>query len=250
MLCSEPDARSAGSPSRWKEIPILKRIILLRRRPGLTRAEMLHYWQHTHAPLAMQYPEWFESTQRYTQNHLGGQLAGAPFDFDGMVESWQRPAGAVGRSFPDTEAYRTVVGPDERMFVDRASSLLFFVNEQVLAPRVAPAKVLTFVARSPGIAADDFASRWLQKGDVCAGGHVRNLVVPGSMRVIGAPDAPLPFTIDGIEERRYGSEGEAAKAIAAEHGRQARGAGPAQALATIIAREVTLYDRDLAARQQ
>lgn len=227
---------------------MLKRIILLRRKPGLTRAEMLHYWQHVHAPLAMQFPAWFESTQRYTQNHIGEQLEGAPFDFDGMVESWQRPADAVGRSvprsFPDTEAYRTVVGPDELKFVDRGASILFFVNEQVTALRVAPVKVLTFIARSPGIAADDFASRWMQAEDVCDGGHVRNLVVPGSMKVIGAPEAPVPFTIDGIEERRYDSVDEAAQAIAAGHTRLIDGPYLALVLASIIVREVTLYDRD------
>jgi hypothetical protein len=225
---------------------MLKRIILLRRKPGLTRSEMLHYWQHTHAPLAMQFPAWFESTQRYTQNHIGEQLEGAPFDFDGMVESWQRSTGAVGRSFPDTEAYRTVVGPDELKFVDRSTSILFFVNEHLLAPRVAPVKVLTFVARAPGIAAEAFASAWLQPGEACAGGHVRNLVVPGSMKVIGAPDAPVPFTIDGIEERRYDSEGEAGQAIAAGRSRPLDGANLAQVVASIVVREVTLYDRSLA----
>lgn len=227
---------------------MLKRIILLRRKPGLTRAEMLHYWQHVHAPLAMQYPAWFESTQRYTQNHLGEQLAGAPFDFDGMVESWQRPAGTVGRSFPDTEAYRTVVGPDELKFVDRASSLLFFVNEQVLAPRTAPLKLLTYVARAAGIGAEAFAADWGRPQRICPGGHVRNLVVPGSLKVIGAPQAPPPFTIDGVEERRFDSVEAARQALDDDASGARADERQVQRLASVMAREVTLYDRGVPAQ--
>ena len=225
---------------------MLKRIILLRRKAGLVRAEMLYYWQHVHAPLAMQFPEWFESTQRYTQNHLAEQLSGDPFDFDGMVESWQRPAADTAnsklRSFPDTEAYRTVVGPDELKFVDRASSLLFFVNEQVLAPRAGAVKVLRFVTRREGVSADDFGARWLaQPVPAVAGGLVRNVMVPGSMRVIGAPDAPVPFEVSGIEERRFDSP-EAAKAGVAALQDDA----VARTLACVVSREVNLYDRNSA----
>lgn len=239
---------------------MLKRIILLRRKPDLSRADMLHYWQHTHAPLAMQYPEWFESTHRYTQNHIGEQVCGGPFDFDGMVESWQRPAGSVGRSFPDTQAYREVVGPDELKFVDRAASVLFFVNERVLAPREGNIKVLTFLARRAEMSAEDFSARWLDSGAAAARqargfwsrvrGHVQNVVVPGSLRVIGDPAAPLPFQVDGMEELRFRSieamrEAFAPDALAA---REAALRTFGEPIASIVAREVTLYDRDAPVR--
>lgn len=225
---------------------MLKRIILLRRKAGLARADMLHYWQNVHAPLAMQFPEWFESTQRYTQNHLADQLSGSVFDFDGMVESWQRPAADTAnsklRSFPDTEAYRTVVGPDELKFVDRASSLLFFVNEHVLAPRAGAVKVLRFVTRRERVAADDFGARWVgQPAAAVAGGLVRNVTVPGSMKVIGAPDAPVPFEVSGIEERRFESLVAAKAGIAALQDDEV-----AKTLACVVSREVNLYDRDSA----
>jgi hypothetical protein len=227
---------------------MLKRIILLRRKAGLARAEMLHYWQHVHAPLAMQFPEWFESTQRYTQNHLADQLSGDSFDFDGMVESWQRPAADTAnsklRSFPDTEAYRTVVGPDELKFVDRASSLLFFVNEHVLQPRAGAVKVLRFVTRREGISAADFGARWVAMPAAgLAGGLVRNVTVPGSMKVIGAPDAPPPFEVSGIEERRYDSLEAAKAAVAALKDDDA-----SRTLACVVSREVNLYDRNAAVR--
>ena len=223
---------------------MLKRIILLRRKAGLARAEMLHYWQNVHAPLAMQFPEWFESTQRYTQNHLADQLSGDAFDFDGMVESWQRPAADMAnsklRSFPDTEAYRTVVGPDELKFVDRASSLLFFVNEHVLAPRAGAVKVLRFVKRRAGITAEDFGARWVSPpASAVAGGLVRNVTVPGSMRVIGAPDAPVPFEVSGIEERRFDSLEAAKVGVAA-----LQDDAVAKTLACVVSNEVNLYDRD------
>lgn len=223
---------------------MLKRIILLRRKAGLARAEMLHYWKNVHAPLAMQFPEWFESTQRYTQNHLAEQLSGDVFDFDGMVESWQRPAADTAnsklRSFPDTEAYRTVVGPDELKFVDRASSLLFFVNEHVLAPRAGAVKVLRFVQRREGVSVEDFGARWVaQSAAPVSGGLVRNVTVPGSMRVIGAPDAPVPFEVSGIEERRFDSLEAAKVGVAA-----LQDDAVARTLACVVSREVNLYDRE------
>lgn len=235
---------------------MMKRILLLKGKPGLSRSEMLHYWQHTHAPLAMQFPEWFESTERYTQNHIGEQLRGEPFDFDGMVESWQRPAGAVGRSFPDSKAYAEVVGPDELNFVDRAASMLLFVEERPLIERTGAVKVFTFLARRAGITSGEFGERWLASHAAAVQklpgfwarvkGYVQNLVVPGSMKVIGKPGAPPLFVVDGFEEMRFDS-GDAMSAALASKDYAALEADQlafcAPAIASIVVREVPLYDR-------
>ena len=237
---------------------MLKRIILLRRKDGLSRSDMLSYWQHKHAPLAMQSPEWFDSTERYTQNHIGEQVGGGPFDFDGMVESWQRPAGTVGRSFPDTKAYKEVVGPDELKFVDRESSVLFFVNERVLIERMQGVKVLSFVAGRPEIDSEAFSARWLawhaemkrrfpgfwgtQRG------YVQNLVVPGSMKVLGRPGEVPALRIDGMAEMRFSSEAAMREALATPDyaACEEASAGFCLPIASIVVREVTLYDRSAA----
>lgn len=249
----EADAtRTTSLPS------VLKRIILLRRKDGLSRSDMLGYWQHKHAPLAMQSPEWFDSTERYTQNHIGEQVGGGAFDFDGMVESWQRPAGTVGRSFPDTRAYKEVVGPDELNFVDRGASVLFFVNERVLIERREGVKVLSFVARRPDIDGEAFSARWLAwHADMqhrspgfwgTLRGYVQNLVVPGSMKVLGRPGEVPALRIDGMAEIRFASEAAMRDALATPDYRACEEAasGFSTPLASIVVREVTLYDRSAA----
>jgi len=237
---------------------MLKRIILLCRKDGLSRSDMLSYWQHKHAPLAMQSPEWFDSTERYTQNHIGEQVGGGPFDFDGMVESWQRPAGTVGRSFPDTKAYKEVVGPDELKFVDRESSVLFFVNERVLIERMQGVKVLSFVAGRPEIDSEAFSARWLAwHADMqrrfpgfwsTLRGYVQNLVVPGSMKVLGRPAEVPALRIDGMAELRFASEAAMKEALAGGDyaACEEASAGFCLPIASIVVREVTLYDRSAA----
>jgi hypothetical protein len=233
----------------------IKRFLLLRRRPGLSRAGMLRYWQHTHAPLAMRFPAWYASTARYVQNHVAEQVEGAPFDFDGMVESWQRPAGGVGRSFAETAAYRDVVGPDERNFIDREESLLFFAAERVLQARAGAVKLLRFLVRAPGVSAAEFDERWRGSHARAARefpdfwqqvrGHAQNLVVPGSLKVVGRPDAPPPFALDGVAELRFDSPQAMAAALASP-GREAFDAAQrayaAPVIAGIVVTEVPLYD--------
>lgn len=249
---------------------MLKRIILLKRKPSLSRDEMLHYWQHVHAPLAMQFPAWFESTQRYTQNHLADQVQGAQsdvvFDFDGMVESWQRhdstSGGGVGSSFPDSQAYKEVVGPDELKFVDRASSVLFFVNERDVTARSGGVKLLRFLARRPELFAEEFGARWQQSHAASIRklpgfwaqlrGYAQNLVVPGSKKVLGAPGAPPPppvDAIDGIEEMRFDSTEQMSAVLASKDysACEADWRGfSAPMIAAVVSREVPLYDRDKA----
>lgn len=234
---------------------MLKRIILLRRKDGLSRGDMLSYWQHKHAPLAMQSPEWFDSTERYTQNHIGEQVGGGSFDFDGMVESWQRPAGTIGRSFPDTKAYKEVVGPDELKFVDRGASVLFFVNERVLVERMEGVKVLSFLSRSTQVDSEAFSARWLAwHADMqrrfpgfwsTLRGYVQNLVVPGSMKVLGRPAEVPALRIDGMAEMRFASAAAMQEALSSgDHAACEDAASDfCTPIASIVVREVTLYDR-------
>ena len=238
---------------------MLKRIILLKRKDGLSRADMLHYWQYVHAPLAMQYPAWFESTQRYAQNHVLEQVDGEPFDFDGMVESWQRPPGSANsglQSFPDTPAYKDVVGPDELNFMDRAASLLLFGEEQLMMARSGAVKLLTFLARRDDAGGEDLALPWRESHAESrrrfpgfwqgVRGCAHNVTVPGSLRVIGVPGVPAPHAIDGIAELRFDSR-EALSAALASEGQAAlqadRRAFAEPALASLVVREVILYER-------
>ena len=239
---------------------MLKRVILLKRKPGFARGDMLHYWQHVHAPLAMGFPEWFESTQRYAQNHFVEQVAGGAFDFDGMVESWQRGGGGVGSSFPDSRAYKEVLGPDELNFMDRASSVLLFVEERLLMARTGEVKLLTFLARRAGVTAEAFGAQWLEDATESlklqpglwrrVRGCAQNLFVPGSMKVLGAPASsnapPPPLAIDGIAEMRFDSMDDLSATLATDdyaalESGQLTFSLPA--IASVVVREVTLYDR-------
>lgn len=190
---------------------MLKRFGLIKRLPGLSRAQMSAYWRNTHGPLVANVETYWDFTEKYIQNHpldIATERVPRP-EFDGVLESWQRAGGGQGGLFAETDGYRKIMRPDEENFVDRPASLsmLASANAIVKGPRVG-VKLLSFNLRNPAITHAEFVRYWrdVHAPLICAPGgvsqffdrYVQHYVQPGSERYLDG--RPSPYGFDGVLE--------------------------------------------------
>ncbi len=151
-------------------------IAAIRRKPGMTHRAFLHHLQHVHGSLAAANPL---RIRRYVQNHVFDASFGTEsdpaylteFGRDSVTELHFDTFEALTATMSDPYS-REVIGPDGARFNDLSSALALLTRPTVLTPAPAPApapasngaedpvKVLHFVYRSQGPAADDVAARW------------------------------------------------------------------------------------------
>ncbi len=100
---------------------MVKFMILLRKREGLSHDEFVTYHKTRHAPLFNSLPEVQQYVRKYVQCHtLPVPLAGMPPPaYDGITELWFDDAAAIGYVFA-SERYMTLIRPDEAKFLDLA----------------------------------------------------------------------------------------------------------------------------------
>ena len=118
---------------------MLKGIVLLKRKPGLTREEFLGYYENKHVPLVRKL---LPSIGGYTRNYLdltpvasggevGAQLPADPPDFDVITELWFAGK-AEYEQFLAALADPVVtqrLRQDEEVFLDRSTMRMFSVVE-------------------------------------------------------------------------------------------------------------------------
>ncbi len=101
---------------------MLKYLITIHRRPGLSHEEFSRHWREVHGPLVMRTPEVCRHFVGYVQNHVQ-----QPGEWDGVAEV----------HYPDEHAraamlaeplYRSLIVPDEERFQDRSRSRLIAVE--------------------------------------------------------------------------------------------------------------------------
>src|ERR671919_500751 len=124
---------------------MIRLIFVLRRKPGMSRAEFQQYWREVHGPLVAKHATTL-NIHRYVQVHtlddpINDQLAGArgamePI-YDGVAELWwtnhEAFVAASGRAEGRAAAKELV--EDEGRFIDLAQSPLWFAYEY---PQVNP----------------------------------------------------------------------------------------------------------------
>jgi hypothetical protein len=120
-------------------IAVLKGIVLLKRKQGLTREEFLDYYETRHVPLVRTL---LPSIGGYTRNYLdltpvasggavGAELPGDPPDFDVITELWFAGKPEYEKflsALADPEVARRL-RQDEETFLDRSTMRMFSVLE-------------------------------------------------------------------------------------------------------------------------
>ena len=108
---------------------MIKRISLIKRKPGLTYEEFDQYWKEKHGPLAVKV---LPGLRKYIQNHLV-RTPGVNYEIDGIVETWYDDLAAFQR----LQAWRQsaeakVLIEDEEKFLDKSNPCIYFVEEHIM----------------------------------------------------------------------------------------------------------------------
>ncbi|HEX8330516.1 MAG TPA: EthD domain-containing protein [Hymenobacter sp.] len=142
---------------------MIKQLIAVRRRPGLTHQECLDYVEHVHGEIARGGPE---GLLRYVQSHVFDSAFGAATDSEyqqvfgrDFVTELYFESPQTMHTNGESEYVRTVVQPDETMFNEVASVMLGTTAETevpVPHPGPGPVKVMHFLKKADGLADEDF----------------------------------------------------------------------------------------------
>lgn len=108
---------------------MLKVVILVKRKDGMSFAEFDEYWDKTHGKVVMSVPEFTRYIRKYVQSHLRPDLS-SPFPsadsgFDGYAELWFDDLDSMNAAFNEPR-YLEVIRPDELKFIalDKCKTML------------------------------------------------------------------------------------------------------------------------------
>ena len=91
---------------------MIKRFVILRRKPGMTVEEFRHYWTHVHGELIAKIP----GLLKYTQYHVRSERLDDTDDFiDGIAELWFESEEAQRQAY-QSEEYKAVVADEANLF--------------------------------------------------------------------------------------------------------------------------------------
>jgi len=113
---------------------MVKLIICVKRRSGMTSDEFDAYWQNQHGPLVKSVPEFMRHVRKYVQCHLAHNSVpvGAEAPYDGVAELWFDSAEELKRAFNEPR-YLEIIRPDEHKFADLSGCISFVTQEVPIA---------------------------------------------------------------------------------------------------------------------
>lgn len=120
---------------------MIKTIMCIRRKPGLSREEFEHHWKHVHAPLIARLKDDLR-VLRYVQSNANEEFVSevlrqqrnGPEKFDGIGQAWFRSLDdlvEVAQS-PTSAAALAALREDELKFIDLENSPMFVVKEETV----------------------------------------------------------------------------------------------------------------------
>ena len=111
---------------------MIKLMLLVRRKAGMSRADFRAYYEATHAPLAAGV---MAKCVKYVRNFVAEEPTG-PADFDVITEFWFDVAGpyAVSRGELADTSTHALLAQDEERFMDRDSMRVIIVEERETEP--------------------------------------------------------------------------------------------------------------------
>ena len=108
---------------------MVKVIVLIKRKPGLSRGEFVRYYEEVHAPLALRCLPYIK---RYVRNHIIPPPGVKEPEFDCVTEEWYEDNDALNAA---GNLYHSSAGQaildDELRFMDRSKMVSFVVDEKV-----------------------------------------------------------------------------------------------------------------------
>ncbi|MFG0256693.1 MAG: EthD domain-containing protein [Phycisphaerales bacterium JB043] len=120
---------------------MIKLVICVRRKAGMTLEQFQDYWLNSHAPLFMKYADRYK-TKRYVQCHTVDTpmneairaSRGMEEGYDGVAEVWfeseEELMGAMGS--PEGQELSEMLLEDEANFLDHGRSCAFITREHTL----------------------------------------------------------------------------------------------------------------------
>ncbi|MGY2492890.1 EthD domain-containing protein [Cupriavidus sp. CP313] len=109
-----------------KDESLPKRMTFFKRKQGLSREDMLHYWRSKHGPLAASVPR----LRRYVQSAMlqTAYMPGEP-RFDGVAQIWLEDDAAL-QAVVSSKLFRESVKPDEANFVALDTVITLSMDEE------------------------------------------------------------------------------------------------------------------------
>src|SRR5262249_8807572 len=125
-----------------KDAPMIKIIICMKRKPGMSQEEFCRYWENEHRQVLAKVAGTM-GIRRNVHNHTVVTAAdqrirlgrGAEMDdYDGVAESWFDSYDALiaATSTPEGREAARLLAEDEARFIDFSRSRIFFVEEHVV----------------------------------------------------------------------------------------------------------------------
>ena len=121
---------------------MIKLIFLMRRKPGMTRAECQRYWLQEHAPLVKAKAAGPFGVRRYVQVHTAydevnermAKLRGMEEAYDGLAEVWydSMEQFRAGHATPEGQAATQMLMEDEPNFLDLPGCRAWLGEEHVI----------------------------------------------------------------------------------------------------------------------
>jgi uncharacterized protein (TIGR02118 family) len=241
---------------------MVKMILGVLRKEGMTRSEFHEYLRNTHGPLVLSVPEFLRHLRKYVQNHGlmdpdGSKSTDVPVvagDRDAIIELWFDGVEEIRRGLGEPR-YLEIIRPDEARFSSFQELFVLLAREEWLLPRrdaTARIKVFSFLKRKAGTSEKQFLEFWretygplLTSRDAFkqhVNGYLQNHSIPGNPLGVGTTSV-----FDGVDEmwfqdveavkHFYGSP-EILKAITEN---QAKFADQPRTLA-VLTEELTVHD--------
>ena len=120
---------------------MIKLIMCLTRKPGVSREEFQDYWRNQHGPFFMKNASAMRA-KKYVQSHTLNSLLnqgmkesrGLLPEFDGVAEVWFESEEDLmaGMSSPEGQQLGEALLKDEQTFIDHSKSSAFIVQEYEL----------------------------------------------------------------------------------------------------------------------
>lgn len=113
---------------------MVKLIICVKRKTGMTRKEFDAYWQNQHGPLVKSVPEFMRHVRKYVQCHIveNSVPLGVAAPYDGVAELWFDSAEEIVQAFNEPR-YLEIIRPDEHKFAELADCISFVTQEVPIA---------------------------------------------------------------------------------------------------------------------